>query len=363
MGHIEAGAGIITSRDAPRKGENIGHPAHIAVVGIAGNIGQSLLRYGSGVEFTGLSNRTLPRQADRLRESIHGFDVTNRDAVLRHVEHLARNGVRTIINAAGDVNTDPVELQRRDPKRRFLGAYQTNVAGAIHLAEAAKANGVGLMYLSTKVVVPFDTESGYPEQLLPDYFLDISDTDTMRAPTWYGLTKALGEREVLRRHPEGATVVRLENVHGPNGGLFAATARNLMREASFSRVDDMYGGHLTDQTVINGILAIEAGMHDPDRQDTLSKVYHLAASTLMTPYQIALAMAEQLAVSPDLVSPMHQAALIEQNQGNPAPVVYRPGRAFLNSERFTQDFGPLPSAEAEVTKYLALYRKTIRDTL
>lgn len=325
---------------------------HIAFAGMGGNIGSSLLRYGGDAEFTALYRKPV-EQAGQIRDRVTDFDITNHDVVAKRVEELAKNGVRTLINGAGDVYTDPVEEQRRQPNRRDLPAYQTNVLGAANLADACRDNGVKLLHLSSKVVIPYDTENGFPEQLIPDSYLDIDETDSDKAPTWYGLTKALGEREVVQRYPDGSTIVRLEMIHGPNGGLFARTVKDLHEGEPFTRVNDMYSGHLTDKTVADALLTIEAGMNDKNRQ--LHPIYHLGASTIATPYDVAQQFAQQLGKPADMIQPISQAEFIASMSGNALPVTPRPGHAYLNNKQYQSDFGPLPSVEQEVKSYLQMY--------
>lgn len=320
----------------------------IAFAGASGRLGQGWEAYSS-TPTIGLY-RSEPHDGSAMHDRISGFDVTDRGTVFRVVEELGGRGVRTLINSAGKVGVDPLEPERGQEDGP---TFQANVIGAANVADACREAGMKLIHLSTKCVIPYDGEELYPETPILDGDPACADD----APTWYGITNARGEQEVHQRYPEGSTIVRLDNIHGAGSALLGGTARHLQNNRPFSRVSDMYSGHFTDKTAVEGLEAIEQSMHEqtPTPGNDIN-IYHLGARTVMSPYEVALALAHRLGASDTLVTPMTQAEYIASAQTPTNPMVLRPGKASLSFTRYEQNFGQLPTVDQELDRYLDLYR-------
>jgi len=94
------------------------------------------------------------------------------------------------------------------------------LAGAC--AEGAE---ISLLHLSSESVfgdnVPGEKYTEEDELKVPrDHTGAVNYANTVMMPTFYGLTKALGEQKVLERYREGSVIVRMHGVQGPLGGFF-----------------------------------------------------------------------------------------------------------------------------------------------
>jgi dTDP-4-dehydrorhamnose reductase len=98
-------------------------------------------------------------------------------------------------------------------------AELVNVRGTAHVAQAARAVGARVIYLSTDFV--FDGASGHP--YAPD--------DPPNPLSVYARTKLAGEREVQQRLGRDALVIRTAWVYSAHRRNFVQTMLRLMREA------------------------------------------------------------------------------------------------------------------------------------
>jgi dTDP-4-dehydrorhamnose reductase len=339
---------------------------HVAVAGISGRVGDSLRRFHPRrAEITGLVHNTAPI-TEGLTRVVADFDITDEGKVKEIVRELAKNEIRTIINSAGVIEIDGVEGERYAEDPTVLSAYQKNTRGAEILAEAcaevsAEGTEILLLHLSTESVFG-DHPHGkkYTEEDQPNIPKDdtgvVNYTDTVMAPTWYGLTKALGEQKVWKKYGKGSVVVRMHGVQGLQGGFFARTAAELQNGAPFTRVKDMYVAHLTSNTVAEAILAIEEAMHDPGRRTR--GIYHLSARNAITPYDITLRFADLFKKPRNLIIPISLEELIESSRNSVKPMVQRPHYTILDVSKFERDFYRLPTAEKEIDNYIQYLRQT-----
>ena len=337
--------------------------SHIAVAGISGRVGDSLRRFHPRrAKITGLVHNIAPA-TEGLTRIIKDFDITDEGKVKKIVRELARNEVRTIINSAGVIDIDGVEGERYAEDPTALSAYQKNTRGAEILAEAcaevsAEGTEILLLHLSTESVFgdhPYGKK--YTEEDEPNIPKDntgvVNYTDTAIAPTWYGLTKALGEQKVWEKYCEGSVVVRMHGVQGPQEGFFARTVSELQNGAPFTRVGDMYVAHLTSATVADAILAIEEAMHDSGTRTR--GIYHLSARNAITPYDITLRFADLFKKPRSLITPISLKELIESSRNSDKPMAPRPHYTILDVSKFERDFYRLPTAEKEIDNYIELY--------
>ena len=337
--------------------------AHIAIAGFSGKVGDCLSRFRpTGVTLTGLVHKTMPVTAESTRIA-ENFNITDSMQVKETVRDLARDGVRTIINAVGSVDIDAIEKERYADDPTVLSAYKINTFGAECLAKAcaeisAEDAEILLLHISTESVFG-DNLYGAKYQEEDDPAIPRDPTgmvrygDIVTMPTMYGLTNALGEQKVLEKYRDGSVVVRMHGVQGPRQCFFARTATELVEGQAFTRVDDMYVAHLVDATIAEAVFAIEEGMHDVKRRTR--GIYHLSASDALTPYDITLRFADILKIPKCLVTSLSLEALIESSRSGDKPMARRPHYTILDVSKFGRDFYHLPTVEQEIHKYIALY--------
>jgi dTDP-4-dehydrorhamnose reductase len=336
---------------------------HIAVTGISGKVGDALRRFHpQRATLTGLIHKNVT-ETEGLTEVVQGFDCTDEGSVKDIVRKLAGNKVRTIINCAGETDLDGVEQQRYATEPRALSAYQKNTRSAEILAGACAEVAVEgakilLLHLSTESVFGDNTHGKkYVEEdklkVSKDHTGAVNYADTVVMPTFYGLTKVLGEQNVLERNREGSVIVRMHGVQGPLGGFFKRTCSELQTGKPFTRVDDMYVAHLTDATIAEAIFTIEEAMHDPARRTR--GIYHLSARNPLTPYDISLRFADRLGKPRSLITPIPLKELMEAGRRSGKLLAPRPHYTILDVTKFERDFYRLPTAEAAIDRYVDLY--------
>ena len=158
----------------------------------------------------GQVGRTLRDRAPEgtrvLAYSSAQLDVTDRAAVR---DTLLRDRPAVVIHAAAYTAVDAAEGE-------VARAEAVNVQGTTHVAEAAKAAGARLIYLSTDFV--FDGLIGRP--YLP--------TDPTNPLGVYGRTKRDGEREAQRILGDKTLVMRTAWVYSRHGTNFVRTMLALM---------------------------------------------------------------------------------------------------------------------------------------
>lgn len=215
--------------------------------------------------------RLLAEQGVRCAALRHAdLDITSQAAVeaalWAFAEECGRDGVEgTVVNAAA--YTD-VERAESEPEV----AFAVNETGAVNVARAAAAAGLGIVHVSTDFV--FDGTKGAP----------YVETDETHPPSVYGASKLAGERAVASAHP-GALIVRTAWVYGSPGPDFPTKVLERARAAGKLQVVDTEVGCPTySRDLAVGIL----GLLDAGAQG----LYHLAGKGSCSRYEMALKVVE-----------------------------------------------------------------------
>ncbi len=178
------------------------------LLGAGGQLGQALSRQASR---DGLALVTLDRRQ---------LDITDRDSVLRTIEHCAPS---TVLNAAAYTAVDRAEDDRD-------AAFAVNEQGAAHVAEACANLGVPLFHVSTDYVFDGNKPAPYRE-------------DDPTAPiNVYGESKLAGEEAVRQSCPRRHVILRTSWLYGVQGRNFVSTMLRLGSSRDELRVvDDQFG--------------------------------------------------------------------------------------------------------------------------
>lgn len=200
----------------------------IFVTGVGGQLGHDVVNdvIGRGYEavgsdiaaqYSGVSDGLAVTAAPYVQ-----LDITDGETVRRTIEELKPDA---IIHCAAWTAVDAAEDEENKPK-----VHAINVDGTRYIAEAAKAVGAKMLYLSTDYV--FDGKGERPWQ--PD--------DKNYAPlNYYGQTKLEGELAVVE-NLERFFIVRIAWVFGLNGKNFIKTMINVGKTHPQIRVvDDQIG--------------------------------------------------------------------------------------------------------------------------
>ncbi|MGO9650336.1 Spore coat polysaccharide biosynthesis protein SpsK [Candidatus Sulfotelmatobacter kueseliae] len=177
----------------------------VTIFGATGLLGKALVREWKSDEVTGLGSKDA--------------DIRDPQQVLAAV---GRTQPEWIVLAAAYTDVDGCESNREL-------AFAVNCAGAVNVAQAAKACGSHLLFLSTDYV--FDGLSATPYE-----------TDHPRAPQCvYGKSKADAEEQLLQILPN-CCIVRTSWVFGIGGKCFPGTIlRIAATKPEIDVVDDQRG--------------------------------------------------------------------------------------------------------------------------
>ncbi|MFZ5845399.1 MAG: SDR family oxidoreductase [Patescibacteria group bacterium] len=317
----------------------------IAIAGASGRFGSRIAYLTSAVYDVVLLQHRSP-VSGRAKAIISGFDITKEAATRKIIEKLASMGVRTIVNCTGDVSVDAAEETRGSQEGEM---YKVNVVGPANLAKSCRDNGVKLIHLSTEYV--FDGRKPIGEKYSEE---DKANTNINDAPTWYGITKAMGERQVLDTFPQGAVIIRFSQLQSPAGGLFLKTLTNLQRKLKFTRASNQMISPITDVTAVAALHQIETAMHNRN----FCGIIHVSALDTHTPYHTCLMLAKAYGLfmrTKQLIKPLTLQQIVTSGEQK----VLRPLNSVLDTRKFRQEFGNhlIHSVEEEIQRFYTLYPK------
>ena len=144
-------------------------------------------------------------------------DVTNIESIR---EYCKKQKPTHIINCSANVNVDLAEKEEKHL------AYLVNVKGVENLAWVAKEENIRLIHISTDYVFDGTKKSDYTEE------------DQVNPINIYGLTKAEGEKNMLKIYPE-ALSIRTASVFGAGkDGLITGVIKMLENEEEAKAIID-----------------------------------------------------------------------------------------------------------------------------
>jgi dTDP-4-dehydrorhamnose reductase len=136
---------------------------------------------------------------------------------------LTREKPQWLINCAAYTAVDKAESEKET-------AWLINGDAVGYLADACRKNNTRLIHISTDYV--FDGSSATP----------LKETDPTGPINTYGASKLEGERNALRRYPDGTLIIRTSWVYSEYGNNFVKTMIRLMKERpAINVVDDQIG--------------------------------------------------------------------------------------------------------------------------
>jgi dTDP-4-dehydrorhamnose reductase len=171
--------------------------------------------------------------------TIHDLDITDPKAV--HA-FIGDNAVTHIINCAAYTLVDKAEEDRSM-------ALTVNAEALHHLATAAAAHDAYILHFSTDYVFDGTKKEPYHEN------------DSCIPVNYYGITKRLGEENLLKTIPQRCCIIRTSWLYGLHGNNFVFTMLRLFRERdALSVVADQYGSPtLCDDLVRVSLRLLEKG--------------------------------------------------------------------------------------------------------
>ena len=158
------------------------------------------------------------RELARLGVEHRGVDIVDFDLTdeLQTRSYIVGYSPDAVVHCAAYTAVDKAESNKER-------CHAVNVLGTAHVAECCQVLGAKLVYISTDYV--FDGQGEAP-----------FEADSPKNPVnYYGLTKSLGEDEVLKRASKHF-IVRTSWVFGENGGNFVRTMLRLGAERQSVKV-------------------------------------------------------------------------------------------------------------------------------
>lgn len=209
-----------------------------------------------------------------------GVNITDSKAV---DAAIATIGTGTVVNYAAFSDVGAAWAQRGD----ISGAcYRVNVEGARNVALSCRRHGKFLIHISTDYVYGGDRQEIYKEE------------DATRAVEWYGQTKALSEEEVLDVDNNFA-VFRIaspfqSSIHPKREDIVARIRRQIAEE----NLPAQFGDHIFHPTWVDDIgkVIVSAEKNQP------SGVYNVVGVSAVSPYELALKIAEIYVMNPAVVT-------------------------------------------------------------
>jgi len=250
----------------------------ILVTGANGFVGhylvEALLRLPCQVIATGRGENRLPFAAPSF--SYATLDFTDKESLLVAMEELAPD---VIVHSGAMSQPDACEAEKE-------AAFRTNVTGTMNLLAAGAACGSFFIFLSTDFV--FDGTKGM-----------YREGDARAAVNYYGQTKILAEDAVMQ-YAGDWSIVRTVLVYGKplrsRGNLLTSVAAALERGERLHIYHDQVRTPTFVKDLVRGIAAIIVGHK--------KGIYHLCGRDVLTPYDMALAVAQFLGRDASLITPV-----------------------------------------------------------
>ncbi|MGN6401719.1 MAG: SDR family oxidoreductase [Flavisolibacter sp.] len=247
----------------------------VLITGANGFVGyyltQQLLRKGFFVIATGKGECRLPYQEENF--IYQSLDFTNKEEVELSFE---KHQPQVVVHCGAMSKPDECELNKD-------AAFRVNVTGTIHLLNAAADRNCFFIFLSTDFV--FSGEKGMYKE------------DDERVPVnYYGETKMLAEDEVKKYLPAWA-IVRTVLVYGrpilSRQNILTMVANALGKGEKLNIFNDQVRTPTYVEDLAKAIVRII--------EKKVNGLYHISGEDVLTPYQMAQAVAKYLQLDETLI--------------------------------------------------------------
>jgi dTDP-4-dehydrorhamnose reductase len=234
--------------------------------------------------------------------------MTDHEAVMKCINAFAPD---TIIHSAAITQVDDCELNRKF-------CYSVNVDGTKNIIDAAKEVDASICYLSTDFV--FGGEAG-PYQ----------ETDSAVPVNYYGVTKLLAE-ELIRNSGLHWCIIRTILLYGKADPLKRSNfvywvKKNLEEGTRIKVVNDQIRTPTYIPDLVKGIfLCLEKEAEG---------VFHMSGADVLTPFEMALAIANHLKLNKDLLEPVDASSFSQAGR--------RPLKTGFIIEKAKKELGYLPT--------------------
>jgi len=250
----------------------------VLITGANGFVGhyvaQQLLQKSYKVVATGKGNCRLPfRSKNFLYETL---DFTNEEAVSRVFK---KHQPDIVIHSGAISKPDECEL---DKEKAFL----INVTGTKYLLKHSEIFKSFFIFLSSDFIFSGEEEGMYAEE------------DAAAPVNYYGHTKLLAEEEV-KQYVYDWSIVRTVLVYGPTlsgrHNILTFVAEGLKKERPLQIFNDQIRTPTYVEDLAEGIVRLV--------ENHKTGIYHISGEEVLTPYDMAIAVAEYLRLNTALIKP------------------------------------------------------------
>lgn len=244
---------------------------------VGSNLSKVLSNSGHNILATGRNDCRLPPEYLHDCFRYQSMDIRNRDEVIQTITAFLPD---VIIHAAAMTQVDDCEQNK-------MLSYSTNVDATDHLLQAAGEVNARFCYLSTDFV--FSGEGGpYVEK------------DETMPVNYYGMTKELAEQHIMESELHW-TIIRTILLYGKADQLnrtnFIYWVKNNLESGKHINV---VADQIRTPTFIPDLTAAIISSVEKGAQG----IYHVSGKDVMSPFQMALAVANKLGMDDSFIHPV-----------------------------------------------------------
>ncbi len=285
----------------------------VLITGANGFVGSylvaQLLEKGSKVIATGKGPCRLPEGHENFVYAT--LDFTNKENVTTVLQKYKPD---VIVHTGANSKPDDCEQNKEE-------AYLNNVTGTEYLLlEAANFNAF-FIFLSTDFI--FSGQAGM-----------YSEDDEPAPVNYYGQTKLEGEG-IVKKYKGDWSIVRTVLVYGdPAGGrhnLLTNVAASLQKNSPLKIFNDQ----VRTPTFVEDLAAALVTIIE----NKVTGVYHISGEDVLTPYQMAVAVADHLQLETTLISPVNEDEFVQPAR--------RPLKTGFNISKAKKDLNYQPTSFKE----------------
>ena len=222
------------------------------------------------------------------------FDLTNKESV---VSALKNSDPDVVVNFAAYTNVSEAENQRGD---KNLDCYKINVIGVKNLLEAVSSK-THYIQISTDNVFPGSENN--PGPYSEDHPTDYKENEL----TWYGYTKNLGEKEVIKKFGKDATILRLIYLSRSKYDMKSDYLRKPLSLFDEGKLYPMFNDQQVSISFVDSIAEALDKIIDGDKRG----VFHASSEDTGTPFKIITYLIEKARGVKNAVKPSSLAEFVK----------------------------------------------------
>jgi dTDP-4-dehydrorhamnose reductase len=242
----------------------------------------------------------LPKKYQPLTPEIDRLDITDKEKVEKFIRE---EKPEIIVHFAAFTDVGGAEEQRGDKKG---DCWRVNVEGTRNLVEAVDSRKTHFIHISTDYVFPGNKEKPGPS---PE---DQSPEEDAAKLTWYGFTKAEGER-IVRDKLTDATILRIIY---PVRAKFEKKPDYLRKPLQLFDEGKLYPV-FSDQQVSITYIDEACQALDKIMDENITGVFHACSENTSTPFELISYLLEKVRGVKNIVKPITLEEFIKTSGSSP----------------------------------------------